>query len=371
MKAFIFLLAISAWGQSTTVNQGVTNLGIVDSSHARATTACRQGTGSPNGRDNGTLMECYDQTDATPGSNTWKVTVAGSPATWTLQGTANTGSAQSVFASSSAAVVTSSATPAFSFADITGPKSRIRYEFTPTVNVTGPTFTNLSAGATIYIAIKTDGVHTFTWNSTIADGICQPDTDNAVLTTATIQVGADGSTLHGIGCVGAATGTVSKGSFGTAASVNPQAGGIDCRTVATGMDCLLPSGVHSVTVPSTAVTHTVNIPIAGAPITTGTASVGIPNPPVQFACPTGIINAAIAGNASGSMTVDIWKASNVVPNSGNKISASAPLTLSSAQFGTSTLSGWTLTIAAGDVFWASVATADGVLTSANITLTCQ
>jgi hypothetical protein len=70
--------------------------------------------------------------------------------------------------------------------------------------------------------------------------------------------------------------------------------------------------------------------------------------------------------------VDIWKANNAIPNSGNKISASAPATLSSAQLNAnSALTGWTKTVAVGDVFWASVATADGVLSQVSAAITCQ
>ncbi len=121
-----------------------------------------------------------------------------------------------------------------------------------------------------------------------------------------------------------------------------------------------------------AVTHTVTIPIAGAPIVTGTSSVGIPNPPTTFACT--INKAQISANASGSITVDIWKKSLAIPSASDKISASAPVTLASAQLNNaSSLTGWGvgLTISIGDVFWASVATVDGSLTNVSVVLTCQ
>jgi hypothetical protein len=115
--------------------------------------------------------------------------------------------------------------------------------------------------------------------------------------------------------------------------------------------------------------HTISIPIAGTPIVTGTGSVGIPDT-ANFSCT--INKAQMSANASGSITVDIWKAAGAVPNSGNKISASAPVTLSSAQINqNSALTSWTTAVTSGDVFWASVATVDGSLVSAVVKLTCQ
>lgn len=117
--------------------------------------------------------------------------------------------------------------------------------------------------------------------------------------------------------------------------------------------------------------HTITIPISGAPIGTGTGSVGLPSAPVNFSC-TAINSAKIVANASGSMTVDIWKTNAAIPTSSNKISATSPVTLSSAQLNdNSPLTGWTLPVSTNDVFWASVATADGVLTGATVTLGCQ
>lgn len=126
--------------------------------------------------------------------------------------------------------------------------------------------------------------------------------------------------------------------------------------------CATPSG--------SAQLHTITIPIAGAPIATGTGNVGTPSAPTTFSCT--INSAKIVGGTSGSITVDIWKANGSVPSSGNKISASAPVTLSSAQVNTSSsLSGWTTSVSSNDIFWASVATADGVMTSATVQLGCQ
>ncbi len=72
----------------------------------------------------------------------------------------------------------------------------------------------------------------------------------------------------------------------------------------------------------------------------------------------------VIGNAASlatcSITVDIWKANAAYPTSGNKISASAPATLTTAKVATSgSLSGWGTSVAANDVWGASVATVTG------------
>ena len=73
---------------------------------------------------------------------------------------------------------------------------------------------------------------------------------------------------------------------------------------------------------------------------------------------------ATAGPSNCSITVDIWKAAAAIPTSANKISASDPATLSTAQYSVdTTLTGWTTTVAAGDVFSASVATVTGCISA--------
>jgi hypothetical protein len=65
-----------------------------------------------------------------------------------------------------------------------------------------------------------------------------------------------------------------------------------------------------------------------------------------------IVSWALAADAVGSISIEIWKdVFGNVPDSGDKITASAPMALSSAQFLTSTtLTGWTTTVAAWDAF---------------------
>lgn len=67
--------------------------------------------------------------------------------------------------------------------------------------------------------------------------------------------------------------------------------------------------------------------------------------------PATITGYTLIGDQSGSVVIDIWKRNAAVPSVANTITASAKPTLSSAQFGTSTtLTGWTTSVAAGDVF---------------------
>jgi len=89
----------------------------------------------------------------------------------------------------------------------------------------------------------------------------------------------------------------------------------------------------------------------------------------DFACTINRVD--ISGNPSGSMTVDIWKVNAAIPTGTNKISASAPATLSSSQLAQSgSLSGWSTSVVANDVFDANVATVSSV-TSATVQLWCQ
>ena len=58
----------------------------------------------------------------------------------------------------------------------------------------------------------------------------------------------------------------------------------------------------------------------------------------------------IVASQAGSIVFDIWKANNSIPTIANTITASAKPTLSSAQKGgSSTLTGWTTTVTAGDI----------------------
>lgn len=174
-------------------------------------------------------------------------------ATWT-QGT-NTlnipqysggGSANSVFAGSTGCTVTSGASPVFSLADMSV-KSPIICNFVPTVNVTGPTITNKSAGAEFMIRITTDGTHTWTWNGIVADGVCPVYAASAQTTIAKLVVDPDGSTVHGIGCITGMAGQLAFGLTGSTPTDTVPASNMLCVMTTTGVDCLDPSAVHHVT----------------------------------------------------------------------------------------------------------------------------
>ena len=66
----------------------------------------------------------------------------------------------------------------------------------------------------------------------------------------------------------------------------------------------------------------------------------------------------IGADQTGSFTLDIWKANAAIPTSGDKISASAPITLATQQISQSgSLTGWSTSVAVNDVFGCSIATA--------------
>lgn len=91
----------------------------------------------------------------------------------------------------------------------------------------------------------------------------------------------------------------------------------------------------------------------GSPILTGDLK---DFPTANFACTISRID--ISADVAGSITVDIWKRAGAIPTSAQKISASAPLTLSAAQLNQNgSLTGWTTAVAVGDVFGGTVATA--------------
>ncbi len=129
------------------------------------------------------------------------------------------------------------------------------------------------------------------------------------------------------------------------------------------------NGTGVYTVPAgTAQLHAIPFGVdgGGSVLTTGDIHL---YPPVNFACTINRID--ISGYPSGSITVDVWKAATAIPASGNKISASAPLTLSSSQLSQNgSLTGWTTSVSIGDVFGFSIAS---VTTVQNVTgvLWCQ
>lgn len=95
-------------------------------------------------------------------------------------------------------------------------------------------------------------------------------------------------------------------------------------------------------------------------------------------CPFGgtIISASLLADQAGDMVVDIWKctyaqfdAGATHPVAGDKITASAPPTLSAAVKSEDTaLTGWTKAVTTGDIFAFSISSTSGVIRRATLSL---
>lgn len=108
---------------------------------------------------------------------------------------------------------------------------------------------------------------------------------------------------------------------------------------------------------------TVVIDGGGATITTGVKG---DLPPIAWKCD--IVEWTILGDQSGSIVIDIWKDTyaNFPPVVGDSITASAKPTVSGATKGqSSTLTGWTVALAAGDILRFNV---DSVTSFQRVTL---
>jgi len=112
------------------------------------------------------------------------------------------GGASSVFTDATATNPTFSATPTFSLADVSV-KSPVRIEpGALTANVTSVTFTNTTAGAKFSIAWLQDGTggRTVSYGAS-ASNTCTIDPTPNITTTQLFEVGANGSTVNGVGCI--------------------------------------------------------------------------------------------------------------------------------------------------------------------------
>lgn len=146
---------------------------------------------------------------------------------------------------------------------------------------------------------------------------------------------------------------------------NPGAGTTKWYTKAGALCSLSPAGAENCT---NAQLHSIVFTINGngSAIATGDLKVF---PTADFSCT--INRYDVSADQSGSITVDIWKAAGAIPTSGNKISASAPVTLSSAQLSQNgSRTGWTNAVSAGDVFGATVATA-ATVQNVTVQIWCQ
>lgn len=188
------------------------------------------------------------------------------------------------------------------------------------------------------------------------------------ITAASNGAAAGITQLTGDGTAGPGSGSQAL----TFATVNSNVGACgDATHVAqltlTGKGLATACSAVAITYPS--VVHVITIPVSGSPIATGTTNVGAPDI-VNFSCT--INGASVISPVSGSISVEIWKTNAAIPTGSNKISASAPVSLSSATVNNSApLTGWTTAVSSGDVFWASVASTDGILTQATVQVRCQ
>jgi len=68
-----------------------------------------------------------------------------------------------------------------------------------------------------------------------------------------------------------------------------------------------------------------------------------------------IVGWRLVTDQSTTMTLDVWKANNAIPTVTDSITGTAPISITAAQLGNSTtLTGWTTSVAAGDVFIVNV-----------------
>jgi hypothetical protein len=103
-------------------------------------------------------------------------------------------------------------------------------------------------------------------------------------------------------------------------------------------------------------TITFGVDGGGSAITTGTKGY---LPKIPYAGT--IVSWRLIAAESGSVVMDVWKTNAAVPTDGNTITASAKPTLSSQQLAdSSTLTGWTTSVAVGDVFGFEVESATTV-----------
>jgi hypothetical protein len=139
---------------------------------------------------------------------------------------------------------------------------------------------------------------------------------------------------------------------GTAGGSFTLAAGAGCDVFTDGTDYFSEKGAAA----APTIVSTVGITIDGGGSTPATGTKGF----IQVPFAGTLIGWSLVADVSGSASVDIWKVASSappsapsVPTSTNKISATAPCALSSAQsaaVGSSGVSTWTTTVAAWDVF---------------------
>lgn len=298
-----------------------------------------------------------------------------------------------------ASPVSSSATPTYDVA------LGNRLEHTLTNNVTSSTWSHLRGGAKYSVVLTQDGTgnKSHTWPVGTLNA-CSPWLVANSITTVDFEVASDASTVTAKNCSvydpanpGVVFYGLMRGSIPT-----PAAGNLACGfdSASTTWKCIAPDGSVSTAVKSlAAVTHnfltalstggvlsaaqpassdlsdysTVNIRSFGVTIdgsSQALTSGQVGYVTIPHACT--IIGWSVQGDQSGSISIDIDKHAAAIPNTTtDKISASAPLSLSSAQLAQSTtLTGWTTSVAANDVIGFNVTSVSN-LTRATAVVNCR
>lgn len=163
------------------------------------------------------------------------------------------------------------------------------------------------------------------------------------------------------------SGNVTAG--GTLATVNSNVGSFGSGTAipnftVNGKGLLTAAGSTAVTGLSNAILRTVGITADGGGSAPTAGIKGYATIPYSGT----ITGYTIISDQSGSAVFDVWKRNDAVPTIANTIVASAPPTLSSSQYVRSTtLTGWTTSVAANDVIGFNLNSASG-LTRATLVL---
>lgn len=247
----------------------------------------------------------------------------------------------------------------------------------PTASTTGNFWVVRTSVSTLTIgpscaAIPNDCL--LTYGALSYDLVTSPTAVIASGTTDTAYIYVDGSTVKvgtntaGITCTGC---TAVTGVTGFPANTIP----LWTWTIVGGEWPAGGTGNVTYNVKGAGQVHTISFAIDSGSTVITTGDIGLypanakNNGNAGFSCT--IKSYTLTGTPSGSITVDVWKKNGAVPTSADKISASAPMALSSSTFqGDGSLTGWKKDISPGDVFGFSVATA-ATTTKATGVIYCQ
>ncbi len=116
--------------------------------------------------------------------------------------------------------------------------------------------------------------------------------------------------------------------------------GVTCTDTGTKTQCSIPGGAGTITQ-----RLELGVNGAGGPVTTGAKG------RKTFSISGTIVRWRLVSDVATTTTLDIWKANGAIPTNANSITGSAKPSLTAAELSTSTtLTGWTTAVTAGDVF---------------------